>query len=138
MRNFLNAALMFVIMACASSAMAGQFWSQNRTTNGLIVSANILMFVDWTHTRYIADNPDKFHERGVAAEFIGEHPTTGQVNAYFVASLLAMNGIGYLLPESAETFGVRWNPKKSFYLGASLYEGYFVQQNYVLGIRGEF
>jgi hypothetical protein len=133
-----QAFLMLVVLAFASQAAAGQFWSEDKTTNGLIISANVLTVLDWAQTRYIADNPDQFREVGPAQKFIGEHPSTGEVNSYFVASILLMNGVGYFLPEESTIFGVQWSPKKILYIGASIHEAYYVQNNYEIGIRGQF
>jgi hypothetical protein len=133
-----QAFLTLVVLAFASQATAGKFWSEDKTTNGLIISANVLTVLDWAQTRYIADNPDQFREVGPAQKFIGEHPSTGEVNSYFMASILLMNGVGYFLPESAVTFGRKWNPKKSLYVGVTAIEGVTVANNFiVLGFRSE-
>lgn len=134
-KNAIIATAIFFILAVSNHASAGQFWSEDKTTNALIISANALALIDWRQTRYIAKNPDRFHERGIASHFIGEHPSTGDVDQYFALSIILTNGIGYFLPESATVFGLQFNPKKSFYIGANIYEGYYVLNNIELGIR---
>jgi len=47
-----------------------------------------LMIIDWRQTRQIADNPDEYYEAGPAKWFIGEHPTTSEVDWYFGLSWL--------------------------------------------------
>jgi hypothetical protein len=136
MYRWIMSGLSFLLMMQPVQAM--QFWPEDKVTQGLLISANVLMAVDWTQTRYIADNPQEYAETGPAAESIGAHPTTGAVNQHFIESLIVMNGLGYVMPESLTTFGITWSPKKMLYLGYSVYEGYYVQQNYEIGIRGQF
>jgi hypothetical protein len=135
MKNFIGAFLLFMIMALANQATAGQFWSEDKTTNGLIVASNVLLAADWAQTRYATDRPTEFHESGLAEEFIGIHPTTSQVNHYFAAVILTSNTLGYFLPEKATTFGFSWNPKKSFYIGITAVEGKVVYDNIQVGVK---
>jgi hypothetical protein len=132
-------ALVLALLAVAGNASAGQFWSEDKATNGAIIAANALTVLDWAQTRHISNNPDRFHEAGFAQQFIGKHPTTGEVDRYFVKSLVLANGIGYFLPERASFFGLfDWNPKKTLYFSASAWEGYTVNHNYQTGVKLEF
>jgi hypothetical protein len=126
-----------LLIGCCD-ARAGRFWSDDPVTNGFIISTNVLSVIDWAQTRHIADNPDEFQEEAFAENFIGKHPTTKEVNSYFTASIILTNGIGYFLPEKATIFSLKFNPKKTFYLVATAFEAYTVENNYRIGIHGQF
>lgn len=135
MKRFMGAFLLFAVMALSSHATAGRFWSDDPVTNGLIVSSNVLLLLDWGQTQYGSDRPDEFEETGFARHFTGAHPTTREVNQYNGAVLILMNTAGYFLPEEAYFFGWRWNPKKSLYFGVATVEGVTVYENYQAGVK---
>jgi hypothetical protein len=119
-----------MLLALASAqAWGGSFWSDDPITNTAMITANTLIIADWAQTRHIADNPDQFREVGMAENFIGEHPSTGDVNRYFAISLALTNAMAYFMPE---------DKKKWFYIGVSLYEADYVKSNMQIGIKGEF
>ena len=133
----------FLLALLASDIYAANFWSEDRVTNTAIVTANAFIIADWAQTRHIADNPMSpekygYYEKGFAENFIGRHPTTKEVNQYFLASICLTNFTGYLLPEKATLFGVTFNPKKSFYVGVAIFEGNFIYKNSNIGVRGDF
>lgn len=129
---------LFLITALLATSQAhAQLWS-DKATNVAMIAANTLLVMDWAQTRYIADHPEQYMEVGPAAEYIGAHPTTGAVNKHFVKSLIQMNVIGYFLPESIETFGIRWSPKRALYITAVSYEQRFVKGNAEIGIGFQF
>jgi hypothetical protein len=138
MKYFIGAVLLFTVMALTSQAVAGQFWSDDKTTNGLIIASNVLLVVDWAQTRYGTDRPDQFEESGFAEHFTGTHPTTGEVNRYNATALVLLNTLGYFLPERATLWGMEWNPKKSLYFGATAVEGVTVYNNYEAGVKLDF
>lgn len=138
----------------AGPAYAGDWWTDSKLTNGLMISVNVLLIADWAQTRYIADNLkcdnpqiyagvitagdalpifppqcERFHENGLAQHFIGDRPTTGDVNRYFLSSLVLMNSIGYFLPDKY---------KNVFYFGVASFEANVVYQNADIGIKLEF
>lgn len=122
------------ILVLFSPAADAELWSDDAVTNTAFVLANALSLADWAQTRYIADNPNTedpngFDESGFAENFIGKHPTTGEVNSYFAASIILMNFTGYFLPDKY---------KKWFYIGVSVYEADYIYDNSQIGIRGEF
>jgi hypothetical protein len=82
--------------------------------------------LDWSQTRQIAMEPDLHSENN---QILGAHPTTGQVNRYFAAVLVAHFSIAYLLPE-----GIR-EPFQYFTIGL---EAAAVTGNYMIGINGKF
>jgi hypothetical protein len=130
----------FGLLIISGSAAAENGWplSNDAITNTAIISANLFIVTDWAQTRYIADHPEEFMEGGWAENFIGTYPTTGEVNSYFVKSLMLMNVIGYFLPESSEIFGVEFNPKKTFYISASAVHGAFAYENAQIGVGVKF
>lgn len=124
---------LLLFTSCAS-VNGKTFWSDDAITNTAIITANALFIVDWAQTRYIADNPQTedpngYYERGIAENFIGRHPTTGEVNKYFAASIILTNLTGYFMPPDY---------KKWFYFSVSAYEASYIYDNSEIGIRGQF
>lgn len=76
-----------------------EWWTDDPVTNGLMISANTLMIIDWAQTRHIADNPSRFREDGIMRQFIGEHPKSGKTNKYFLGTIIANNALGAILPK---------------------------------------
>ena len=62
----------------------------------LELSYQILHFVDWQQTRYIARHPEDYYEIN---PILGKHPDKQTVDIYFAASALAHIGISALLPD---------------------------------------
>lgn len=54
-----------------------------------------LLAVDYAQTMHIADNPQTFYERN---PILGEHPSKGEVTAYFAGAAAAHLAIAALLP----------------------------------------
>lgn len=142
----------FLLLILAPNSHAAEFWSESNVTNTAIIAANVLIVADWAQTRYIATNPRNackrslivvdanqidnmgcrdggYIENGIARNFIGENPTTNDVNRYFASSILITNLTGYFLPE-------KW--KRYFYITIATNEAYYVYENNKIGIRGEF
>lgn len=59
-------------------------WSSDDINRQLIYG--FLHGADWAQTRTIAKNPDRFYETN---PILGEHPSSGKVNNYFLSTLLA-------------------------------------------------
>jgi hypothetical protein len=87
-----------------TSAFAADPWSTGDTVREVINAS--LLVTDWAQTRYAVQHPcgqyefctDPNHEHGYARYFISEHPTLGQVDAYFAASIVLHAAISYVLP----------------------------------------
>jgi hypothetical protein len=94
-----------------------------------------LLVADWGQTRYIAKHPDQcnskgcLEEEGIARFWIGRHPTTGQVNNYFAASIAVNAAISYVLPP---VWRHGW---QYLYIG---YEANTVGRNRNIGIKMAF
>lgn len=118
-----------IVLLFVCSHVNAECWPEDRVTQGFMAATAVLSVVDWAQTRGIADNPSKFYEKGFAQNFIGKHPTTREVNQYFVTSLALTYGIGCILPERMQ---------KLFYIGATLNEAAAVQNNIEVGVKAEF
>lgn len=87
---------LLILLLFISPAQA-EWWTEDKTANGLTIAANVLLIADWAQTREIADNPD-YYESGLAGYFITEHPRTRDVNIYFASALVIYNTLNYFLP----------------------------------------
>jgi hypothetical protein len=101
--------LLAALAGCASVARADGLnldpWTREDTYRQAAVTA--LLLADWQQTRHMAkqrcptSNPQcavPFGEGGFAENFIGSHPSVGQVNNYFVAGIVGHAAISYVLP----------------------------------------
>lgn len=119
-----RAFILVLALALPAAAHAGDPWDTGDRTLGLIVAG--LVVTDWGQTRYVAKHPELFSERN---KILGEHPSPGKVDRYFVGMLVA----GY--------FFVDWltpNNRKAVLLGFSIVELKVTQHNKSIGVRVEF
>ena len=117
------------------NACAFDEWSEaDKTREAVMVGVTT---IDWLQTRNIArhncTNPDTgahdCYENGPAAAFIGNNPSIGQVNNYFIASMLVHAGIVTALPSKYRAV---------FQFTSIAYEASYVAGNYKLGISAKF
>ena len=101
---------------------AGDKW--DKTDLSLLAASTLLLAVDWQQTRTIANNPDKYYERGNF--LIGKHPSQQTVDLYCAAALLTEIVVAELLPS-------KW--RKIWLSGWIGVEGVAVTYNYSIGIR---
>ena len=98
-------------------------WTTNDTYREIAYQG--LAAIDWLQTRNIAKNPSYYEQNSI----LGEHPSVGRINAYFVITGLAHYGISKILtkeyraPFQYTTIGVE--------IGA-------VVHNYSIGINIKF
>ena len=85
-----------------------------------------LHIIDWGQTLYAARRPDQYIERN---RILGDHPSTGDVNRYFLATGIAHVGIAYVLPPRYRRY---WQ-----WLWIAI-EADTVNRNYKAGVRIEF
>ena len=93
--------------------------------------------IDWLQTRNIArhncTNPatglHDCYESGPAAMFIGNNPSVGKVNNYFIGAMLTHAGIVTVLPSKYRAV---------FQFTSIAYEASFVAGNYKIGISAKF
>jgi len=126
--------LLFAVMAFASQAMAedlpwykeGELWTGVAWKDSMWIGMNTGFVLDWAQTRYIADHPDNHIETNT---ILGPHPTSGDVNRYFISSIIEANAIYYFMPDS-------WKP---FLSGLYIKQRYdAVTTNRELGIKFQF
>lgn len=94
-----------------------------------------VLAADWTQTRYIAKNPDKYHETN---PILGKHPSTSQVDTYMAGCVLGHTLISLALPPKAEIFGYTINPRRIWqgvWIGI---EAGYVIHNTSIGVKFEF
>jgi len=87
MKRAFTIALLFF----ASAAHADD-WTRADTYRQSSVTA--LFVADWAQTKYLITRNGR-HEKNI---FLGEHPSAGQVNAYFAASAVGHAAISAILP----------------------------------------
>jgi len=88
---------------------------------------NLSIITDWGQTRYIAHHPQEYRES--FNPVLGEHPSIGRVDAWFVGALVVNNGVMIALPK-------KYRP---YYAGAvTAVETHFVISNNHIGIKIDF
>lgn len=111
-------------------------WTAGDTIRQSVVTS--LLIIDWAQTRYISKHPcgryeycvNPYSEHGSATRrFIGEHPSTAQVNRYFIASIVFNVVIAYVLPRG-------W--RDAWQYGSAGYELSIVLSNRSAGIQLQF
>jgi hypothetical protein len=118
MRKIL-ATLLFLWAANANAQFLNGWSSLDKT---LLVASTTANIVDWGQTRTIAMNPDIWHETN---PFLGEHPSVGEVNAYFIVRLLLIPLAAHYLPDYRTAILSTW-----FGIGIG-----YASHNQNLGIR---
>jgi len=106
----------FLVFGCI-----GDRWSEREW--GRETAWQVLHAVDWRQTRYIAKHPDRYYESNPV---LGKHPSTAEVDVYFLAGALLHPLITDLLPGEYR-FYWQW-----ITIGIS---GICVGNNYLVGIR---
>lgn len=85
-----------------------------------------LRTIDWGQTRTTAKNPSTHIERN---PILGEHPTIGEVNTYFITTLLGHAYISYVLPSKYRRI---W---QAIWIGQSAQT---ITRNYIVGVKITF
>ena len=117
--------LLLVLLASSNTAFAGHDeWTADDTKRQAVYLS--LHTIDWGQTRNIAKNPELYRE---VNPVIGEHPSTGRVDGYFVATALLHTGIAYVLP-------AEW--RKGFQYVTIVIEAGVTNRNRNLGIKIDF
>lgn len=73
-------------------------WTQEH--KALASTAGAMLAADWLQTRQVAKNPDQFHEYN---PILGEHPSQGKVNLYFLAAAGGLLLLADFLPSEYRT-----------------------------------
>ncbi len=114
---------LFVFFVPASASAADKWTTQNIIMEG---TYHIIRAVDWSQTRYIANNPKRFHEMNPV---IGRNPSISRVNQYFLITAFLHLAISHYLPEN---YRIAWQGATIF-VSAGL-----VRHNYSVGIKLDF
>lgn len=118
----------FLLMFFPSLVLAEDEWWGKDWTNADTAretAYTVLHIADWGQTRYIAKNP-QFYEQN---PLLGEHPSVGRVDTYFISGLIAHTAISYALPPKYRRI---WQ-----YIGIVM-EGGVVAHNTSIGVRFGF
>lgn len=83
----------FMTFITTGTCIAADKWTREDSLRE--VAALTFHFVDWKTTRGIAQDSDHYRE---ANPILGEHPSVGRVNTYFVITTIAHPIISYYLP----------------------------------------
>jgi len=96
-------------------------WTKEQVLlQGTSLSLNV---IDWGQTLDIVDRPDEYYETN---PILGKYPDRGEVNRYFACSMALKVLITHLLPSEY----------RKYWLGGNiLVSGYYVQNNYRIGLR---
>ena len=86
----------------------------------------VLHTVDWSQTRNIARNPDRFYEQN---SILGSHPSTSQVDQYFVATAALQFAVAYYLPAEY---------RKAFQYISIGHDAGYMAHNFSIGINTKF
>lgn len=94
MLNIKSAAL--IMLALSASAHA----ELTSTQKALYLSAQTATVLDWSQTRTIAKNPDRFQE---ANPLIGKNPSAGKVDAFMAARMVGNHFAAHYIPDDYRT-----------------------------------
>ena len=115
--------IIILALLFAGCAYTPDPWTKDQMLlQGVTSSLNI---IDWGQTLDIVDN----HEYYETNPILGEYPTRAEVNRYFAYSLGLQLLITHLLPSRY----------RNYWLGCNIMvSGYYVQNNYRIGLRVNF
>jgi hypothetical protein len=85
-----------VLMATSLTTNAQSLSDWSTLDKTLLVASTATNVVDWGQTRTIAMNPDQWRERN---PLLGDHPSVGRVNTYFISRLILIPVLAHYLPE---------------------------------------
>lgn len=92
MKKFIGA----VLLAAGLNANAQGLSDWSTLDKTLLAASTAAHIVDWGQTRTIAMNPDRWIERN---PLLGDHPSVGSVNTYFISRLILIPVLAHYLPE---------------------------------------
>ena len=96
-----------------------------KSPDWFMISANSIIAIDYLQTLEIAQSSE-WNERN---PIMGEHPSTGDVNRYFVSLAIIYNVAAQFVPKKH---------RNKFYVAIGLGHGSAVVHNYSAGIRIQF
>lgn len=126
MKKWIFALLLISQSSYAQWGEEGEFWTDQKLTDSLWVAMNAGFVLDWAQTRHIADHPEEWSEINTD---LGIHPTTGEVNRYFLSYAIGVNALYFFTPDKLKPY------LSSVYI-IPRYDA--VDKNYEAGIKLEF
>lgn len=90
----MQAIILILFLIFATPANATDPWSRGDTYRE--VAALTLRLIDYKTTLQIAKHPNEYRE---ANPLLGEHPSVGEVNTFFIIATVAHPIISYALPK---------------------------------------
>ena len=131
---------LLIIIAIASPASAGEWFSWDDTNTKLHVPLTALMVIDLGQTLWMADNPTEYKytpigrtpiykNRDESNPILGKNPSKDRIYKYFVGSYALTTAITYLLPD-------KWS--YAFQGGIISLQIYAVENNYSLNVGFKF
>jgi hypothetical protein len=116
--------LLALVVFTPTNTLAADKWSTQ--DKSLEATYQVLHFIDWRQTRYIAKNPDDYYEMN---PILGKHPSTTTVDLYFIAGAILHPIVTHYLPE-------KYRP---WWQGITItMSGTCVVNNFVVGIKMDF
>ena len=94
--NWRYCVVLAIALTFSNACRAADDW--DRWDTALLATASITTYIDWRQTQYIAQHPREFSE---TKNILGDHPTVGMVNAYFLRQSALSLAIAHLLPSDA-------------------------------------
>jgi len=124
--------ILIVLSLCSCSSYSYKWTKADKVGQVMVLGA---MTMDWLQTKYIATHGNEYRETN---PMLGEHPSKGQVNAYF-AGLAAFNvATSCLLPSEIIVNDYKFKPRLMWQTSTFLGHGYAVISNYNLGVGMEW
>lgn len=129
MKTTENIRLQIIIIAIALILLPATCTLADEWTNADTqweIAYQVVHAVDWGQTRYIAEHPDEFHEMN---PILGEHPSVGSVDAYFITTGVVHYLIARKLPSKY---------RRAWQVVFTIDHAQAVANNYQLGIKVKF
>lgn len=116
--------LFFCLITPVRAGELGSLWSEE--DKSLQRAYYFVLAIDWAQTRYIAKHPQDYHETN---RLLGVHPSTREVDRYFLSVGLLQLGIAHVLPPG-------WRRVFQHFVISQHYTA--AENNYQLGIGLDF
>ena len=130
------ALFLLIFLAVPLSARAGEWFAPlGKTDLAMLAVDTALLGVDWAQSRYVAANPDNWHETNV---LLGPHPSVQTVNKYFAAVIALYWLTTWMLPPKEDHGYKRIVNRQYFSVAITITEGACVGNNARIGIGMKF
>ena len=120
----LLAIVVFSFFSATSALSADLDWKWSKADTALQLTWTTMHVLDWSQTRKIAKEPERFWERN---SIMGKHPSVDKVDVIFAMSAILDVAIARMLPRPYRTYF------QIVSIGAT---GYCVTINFSIGLGG--